>query len=258
MSKKKTKQYYAVVQGHKPGIYNEWFGPNGAAEQVQGFPEAIYKGFYTEEEMREWLSQYSNTDFVQDRFGDIIDQPISMPINDLDEFLEQGNIVMYSDGAALNNPGPGGYGVVLLHKKRRKELSEGFRLTTNNRMELLGCIAGLKELKFRCSVVVVTDSRYVVDGITKGWAKGWRSKNWMRTRKEKAENSDLWAQLLDLCDQHEVQFRWVKGHAGNVENERCDQLAMAVAQQQNLPPDSAYESRKSTTQPTLLNPEEQL
>jgi len=245
MSKKKTKQYYAVVQGRNPGIYNQWFGPNGAAEQVQGLPEAIYKGFHTEEEMREWLTQYSHMDFVRDHLADIIDQPISMPINDLDKFLEQGNIVIYSDGAALNNPGPGGYGVVLLHKKRRKELSQGFRLTTNNRMELLGCIAGLKELKFRCATIIVTDSRYVADGITKGWAKRWRSKNWMRTRKEMAENSDLWAQLLDLCDQHDVQFRWVKGHAGNIENERCDQLAMAAAQQQNLPPDTGYETRIS-------------
>jgi len=161
--------------------------------------------------------------------------------------------VIYADGAAINNPGPGGYGVVLLHKRKRTELSGGLRLTTNNRMELLACIVGLGALKFRCHVVVYSDSKYVVDCIAKGWAKKWRTNGWQRTRDQKAENPDLWAQLLDLCDKHEVEFRWVKGHAGQPENERCDQLASQAAAKQDLPPDTAYETRSFGAQPTVLS-----
>lgn len=150
-------------------------------------------------------------------------------------------VVIYTDGACSGNPGPGGYGVVLLYNGHRKELSGGFRKTTNNRMELLGAIEGLRALKSPCAVKLHTDSQYVVNAIEKGWAAKWRANGWMRNKKDKAVNPDLWEQLLGLCKQHKVEFVWVRGHAGNVENERCDVLAVAASQQRNLPADEIYE-----------------
>jgi ribonuclease HI len=155
---------------------------------------------------------------------------------------EQKKITIYTDGACLGNPGPGGYGVVLLFGGQRKELSGGFRLTTNNRMELLAVIVGLRALKERCSVTVYSDSQYVVNTIEKGWAARWRANGWKRNKKDKAINADLWAQLLDLCENHRVKMVWVRGHSGVEENERCDRLSVAAAQQTNLPPDEGYEA----------------
>ncbi len=149
-------------------------------------------------------------------------------------------IFMFTDGGCKGNPGPGGYGVVLIYGNYRKELSGGYSLTTNNRMELTACIAGLKVLKEPCKVTIYSDSKYVVDSISKGWAKKWKKNGWKRNPKEKAENSDLWEILLDLCSQHEVYFEWVKAHAGNTENERCDTLAVNAASQPNLPEDKIY------------------
>ncbi len=154
-------------------------------------------------------------------------------------------VVIYTDGACIGNPGPGGYGVVMLYGKHRKELSGGFRLTTNNRMELMAAIVGLRALKKKCAVTLYSDSQYVVDAIVKGWAKRWRSNGWKRNQKDKAVNPDLWQQLLDLCGQHEVVFEWVRGHAGNVENECCDKLAVKAAQQQNLPEDRGYKNESA-------------
>jgi ribonuclease HI len=128
--------------------------------------------------------------------------------------------------------------------KKKKEFSGGFRLTTNNRMELLACIAGLSQLKNPSRVTIYSDSKYVVYGIDKGWAKRWRANNWMRTKEEPAINPDLWGQLLDLCNKHEVKFIWVKGHAGNPENERCDRLATQAASRRNLSTDRVYEGKK--------------
>lgn len=153
---------------------------------------------------------------------------------------KQKQVVIYTDGACSGNPGPGGYGVVLLFGEHRKELSGGFRLTTNNRMELLGAIEGLRALKDRCSVKLHTDSQYVVNAIEKGWAAKWKANGWMRNKKDKAINPDLWEQLLKLCQQHKVQFVWVRGHSGDIENERCDVLAVAAAQKPNLPEDEGY------------------
>lgn len=151
------------------------------------------------------------------------------------------HVVIYTDGACSGNPGPGGYGAVLLYNGHRKELSAGFRRTTNNRMELLGAIEALRALKDRCSVKLHTDSQYIVNAIQQGWAERWRANGWMRNKKEKAVNPDLWEQLLKLCQQHKVEFIWVRGHSGNKENERCDALAVAAAQQPNLPADEIYE-----------------
>lgn len=154
---------------------------------------------------------------------------------------QQPEITLYTDGGALGNPGPGGYGAVLLYKSQRKELSGGFRRTTNNRMELMAAISGLESLKAPCRVTVYTDSRYVADAVEKGWAKRWRAAGWMRNKKDPALNPDLWERLLNLLDRHEVEFRWVKGHAGNRENERCDALTQESSHRPDLPPDTVYE-----------------
>ncbi|HWP48473.1 MAG TPA: ribonuclease HI [Candidatus Limnocylindrales bacterium] len=153
-------------------------------------------------------------------------------------------VIMYTDGGCLKNPGPGGYGVVLLNGDHRKELSGGFRRTTNNRMEIMAAIAGLQALKTQCEVTLYTDSQYLVNAMTKGWVKRWQANGWMRNREEKALNSDLWEQLLRLCQQHKVEFVWIRGHAGNSENERCDQLAKQAARQKDLPADLVYESQE--------------
>ncbi len=150
------------------------------------------------------------------------------------------NVVIYTDGGCIGNPGPGGYGVVLLSQGRRKELSGGFRLTTNNRMELMGAIVGLEALTMPCEVTLYSDSKYVVDAMELGWAKRWQANGWRRNKKEKAVNPDLWQRLLEVCKKHEVRFQWVKGHAGNLENERCDYLANSTAMQKNLPEDKGY------------------
>jgi ribonuclease HI len=165
--------------------------------------------------------------------------------------LKVGKVVIYTDGSAITNPGPGGYGVVLLSEKKRREFSGGYRLTTNNRMELTACIIGLKSLNTKSEVVLFSDSKYVVDSIEKGWARRWWANRWMKNKREKVENHDLWRQLLRLCDQHEVEFVWVPGHAGNPENERCDQLSREAAKSPNLPPDLVFEQQQNQA-PTLF------
>lgn len=135
-------------------------------------------------------------------------------------------VYIFSDGACSGNPGPGGYGVILRCEGKEMELSGGEPDTTNNRMELTGVIKGLEALKYPCVVTIQTDSKYVVDGIEKGWAKSWRKNGWIKSDKKPALNSDLWGRLLDLLEIHEVRFTWIKGHAGHEENERCDRLAV--------------------------------
>ncbi len=135
-------------------------------------------------------------------------------------------VEIFTDGACSGNPGPGGYGVILRYNGVEKELSGGDSQTTNNRMELTAAIRGLEALRERCSVTLYSDSKYLTDAINCGWAVKWRENGWMRTKREKALNPDLWERLLDLTDEHEVTFVWVKGHAGHPENERCDHLAV--------------------------------
>lgn len=151
-------------------------------------------------------------------------------------------VEIYTDGACRGNPGPGGYGVVLLSGGRRKELSGGFRKTTNNRMELLACIEGLRSLKRPCTVVLTSDSKYVVEAMNKGWARRWRAGGWKLSPSKPAKNADLWKQLLDLCGSHQVSFKWVQGHNGHPENECCDVLAVAAAQLKDLPADTVFEN----------------
>lgn len=135
-------------------------------------------------------------------------------------------VEIFTDGACSGNPGPGGYGAILRVGEHVKEISGGEANTTNNRMELMGVISALTALKYPCDVVLTTDSKYVVDSVTKGWAKSWRANNWIKSDKKPALNADLWEKLLDLLEVHNVKFVWVKGHAGHPENERCDRLAV--------------------------------
>ena len=150
-------------------------------------------------------------------------------------------VEIYTDGGCINNPGPGGFGAILLYGNHRKELSGGFRLTTNNRMEILAAIKGLEALKEPCRVTIYSDSQYLVNAIEKGWAVRWQSNGWRRNRKEKAINPDLWEKLLQLCEQHEVRFQWIRGHVGTEENERADQLAKEAATGKELAIDEIYE-----------------
>ena len=154
------------------------------------------------------------------------------------------HVIIYTDGAAKGNPGPGGYGVVLLYNSMRKELSGGFRRTTNNRMELMGVIAGLKALKEACMVTVYTDSRYIVDAVNQRWLFGWKKKNWVRKGNNPVLNVDLWEEVYDLLQIHEITFKWVKGHANNQENERCDELASKAAAGKKLAVDHDYEDEQ--------------
>ncbi len=135
-------------------------------------------------------------------------------------------VEIFTDGACSGNPGPGGWGAILRYGHNEKELSGGEVNTTNNRMELTACIEALNALKMPCDVILTTDSQYVVNGITKGWAESWRKNGWIKGDKKPALNSDLWEQLLNLTETHQVTFDWIKGHAGHPENERCDALAV--------------------------------
>jgi ribonuclease HI len=153
------------------------------------------------------------------------------------------HVTIYTDGACLGNPGPGGYGIISLYQGHRRELSGGYRRTTNNRMEIMAAIVGLEALKEKCKVTLYSDSEYLVNAMSRGWACRWRANGWKRSKREKALNSDLWERLLRLCEHHEVHFNWVKGHAGTPENTRCDELAMQAAQRPNLPPDEGYISQ---------------
>ena len=133
------------------------------------------------------------------------------------------HIQIFTDGACSGNPGPGGWGAILRYKAHEKELSGGEAETTNNRMELMALIAALEE---PCEIDLCSDSQYVINGLQKGWAKGWRARGWKKADKSPALNSDLWARLLDLSEAHTIHYNWIKGHAGHPENERCDRLAV--------------------------------
>ena len=136
-------------------------------------------------------------------------------------------VTIYTDGACSGNPGPGGWGAILSYNGVEKELSGGDAHTTNNRMELLAVISALECLKEACIVELYSDSRYVIDGLQKGWAKGWQKRGWIKSDKKPALNPDLWERLLALCDRHDMRYHWVKGHADNPKNNRCDELAVA-------------------------------
>jgi ribonuclease HI len=235
MGTARKKKYYAVAVGRRPGIYTQWSGPLGAKAQVEAYPRAVFKGFYTRAEAQAFLE-----DPPQRRAHRGPNRSEVSREKDLPQAPADDQVVVYTDGGATNNPGPGGYGVVIEAPGGPYELSAGYRCTTNNRMELTAAIVGLKWFKKPAKILLYTDSRYVVDGITKGWAKRWRANNWMRTKSEAALNVDLWKQLLEECERHQVEFRWVKGHAGITGNERCDRLSVEAREQPKLLEDHGY------------------
>ncbi|MBQ6908002.1 MAG: ribonuclease HI [Clostridia bacterium] len=141
---------------------------------------------------------------------------------------------LYTDGACSGNPGPGGYGAILKYGDYTKEISGGEPLTTNNRMELMAVISGLEALKEPCRVILTSDSKYVIDALENGWAKKWQENGWMRTKKDKALNPDLWERLLKLTEYHQMEYVWVKGHAGHPENEKCDKMAVLESQKYSV------------------------
>ena len=158
------------------------------------------------------------------------------------------SIVIYTDGSAKGNPGRGGYGVVMLSGKHRKEISEGFLLTTNNRMELLAVIVGLESVKkLNSDIVVYSDSKYVVNAVEKGWLFDWQKKNFKGKK-----NHDLWIRFLSVYKKHSIRFLWVKGHNNNIENERCDSLAVSAAEGSNLVSDVWYENQSRNNRSSLF------
>ena len=169
-------------------------------------------------------------------------EPIETPSGiEITSVLRSGmQVEIWTDGACVVNPGPGGYGIIFKCQGQKWERAGGFRWTTNNRMEIIGELVALEALPDKCKAIIYTDSQYLSDSIMKGWAKRWRSKGWKKKRNKKVPNSDLWERMLELCANHEVEFRWVKGHSSNVENEKCDQLAESAARKPNLPVDEGY------------------
>jgi ribonuclease HI len=213
--------------------------------QVIGFQGALYKGFPTREEAMDFIQNCRSGRKKSVAHSRKSDRRSTATPRVKPDGAPADRIILYTDGSSLGNPGPGGYGVVVSSSEGSRELSGGFRKTTNNRMELLACIVGLEQLDTPSAVDLYSDSRYVVDGITKGWAKKWQRNHWRKSTGDRALNIDLWQRLLALCDRHEVTFIWVKGHAGNPGNERCDQLANQAANRSNLPSDDGYESVSS-------------
>jgi ribonuclease HI len=264
---KQRKQYYAVRIGRKPGIYRTW---DECKDQVDGYAKAQFKGFGSLEEAEAYLGYVRTTNNPTSKPSGAkssASKPSGAKPSDARpsgapkkkrrtersedearalEMLKTDNglkhVVIYTDGACIGNPGPGGYGVVMLHDKHRKEFSRGFRLTTNNRMEILACIVGLQALKGPCAVTLYSDSQYVINSMTKGWARRWKKNKWKR-KDENIPNADLWEKMLDLCDKHKVKFNWVRGHSGNKENERCDQLARNAALGFDMAIDTVYEDK---------------
>lgn len=239
------KKYYAVAVGKTRGIFTQWFGPSGAEIQVRGYPGAVYKGFSSLREAEVFLEKHPTKPTRHTAAAKpkrtASKANTAQYTGNARQPAPKGRIVIYTDGGSINNPGPGGYGVVIIKDSNIHELSKGYRLTTNNRMELLACIAGLSAIKNPAAIILHSDSKYVINGITKGWAKKWRANGWMRTKTEPAQNPDLWERLLQLCAKHDVQFKWVKGHAGIAGNERCDELATQAANGTKLAVDRVYE-----------------
>jgi ribonuclease HI len=153
-------------------------------------------------------------------------------------------VMIHTDGGCKGNPGPGGFGVVMTSGGHRKEVSAGFRMTTNNRMELRAAIAALELLKEACEVELHSDSKYLIDAISKNWIVGWQKRGWQTSDKKPVKNQDLWLQLLAAIRPHKIEWRWVKGHAGHAENERCDELANMAVASKNLTEDIGFEASR--------------
>ena len=224
------KKFYAVAAGRRTGIFTDWATTE---KQVKGFAGAKYKSFASEEEARTWID-----DPVYQK------KPAKKRTNSNgpDAVIGKDEIVIHTDGGSIDNPGPGGYGAVIEKDGVRHEYSGGFRKTTNNRMEMTAAIVALTELGETAKKIhLFSDSSYLVNGVEKGWARKWQTKGWRKSDGEPAVNVDLWQRLLDLLDRLDVRFHWVKGHAGNELNERCDRLAVAVARNSPAAVDEGYE-----------------
>lgn len=233
-------KYYAVATGRKPGIYDKWYGQGGAEEQVNGYPGAKYRGFPTLRDAEIWLE--GNLSITNSEENSKIIIPPDKSTSQSEDTIK---VIIYTDGGCIGNPGPGGYGIVIQDKGKRREISGGYRLTTNNRMELMACIVALSSLDDKSAGILYSDSQYIVNGINKGWAFKWRSNDWNRNKREKAENSDLWEELLKVYEENEIEFRWIRGHIGIKENERCDQLSMEAAARKDLQADNVYEASRT-------------
>jgi len=221
------QRYYAVRKGRQIGVFTAWDGPGGARDQVKEFKGAVYKGF---------ASQAEAEAFVRNKPEE---SRRARPQANLDA------ISVYTDGGAIGNPGPGAYGTVILKPGEPPcELSRGFRLTTNNRMELMGCIAALEFLRDDSALCIYSDSKYLVDAVNKRWARTWRQRGWRKSDGQPALNVDLWERLLALLDRRDITLVWIKGHAGYVWNERCDQLVHETLAQGIFDVDCAYEERQ--------------
>lgn len=230
-------KFYAVARGRKTGIFTSW--PE-AERQVKGFADARFKSFKTKHEALAFLENASCTNSV----------PLTQHVDSVTPKKKSGQgpaatyeypenaVIVYTDGGAIGNPGPGGYGVVF---ETGETFCGGFNLTTNNRMELLAVIVALEALKEETRPICLhSDSRYVVNGITKNWAKAWQRRGWKKSDGTPAMNPDLWQRLLDLVPALDIRFIWVKGHAGNPLNEACDRLANSTARLPGLPDDIGY------------------
>lgn len=221
------KKYYAVRRGKKTGLFTKWFGPDGAQAQVAGFPGAEFKGFPTHAEAENYLRPQSGVQSKKPQ-------------------KRNHRIQVFTDGGAVGNPGPGGFGVVILRPDgRREEICGGFRWTTNNRMEMMGCIEALEALDGKIPITLHSDSRYLVDAVNKGWARTWRRRGWKKANGAPALNADLWQRLLILLEAKDIRLQWVKGHAGNIWNERCDQLVHEAIEKGNLGIDEGYDKQPS-------------
>ena len=229
------KNFYAVAVGKEPGIYTDW---PSAERQVRGFAGAKFKGFATKDEAEAWCKDplYSSSS-AKSTTKKLNVTPAAYPTTGRDDA-----IIIYTDGGCSGNPGPGGYGTVILDGESRSEYSGGYRLTTNNRMEMLACLVGLRRsVDLGKKIYIFSDSSYVVNAITKSWAVGWRRRGWKKSDGKPAVNADIWADILTLVEKCDVQFHWIKGHAGHELNERCDQLAVAAAAGDDLGVDQGYE-----------------
>ncbi len=221
-------KYYAIAQGRKTGIFTSW---SETEQQVRGFTNAIFKSFKTREEAEAFLRNpsFSSTGKSSKKIKKVYPAEENYP---------SGTIVVYTDGGAIGNPGPGGYGVVI---KDKTELSGGYNLTTNNRMELKAVMIAMEALEEEKSPILLhSDSKYVINGLNKGWARNWKKNHWIKSDGNPAKNADMWARLLDLQAGLDISFKWVKGHDGNPLNERCDELANGTAKKKGMPDDLGY------------------
>lgn len=225
------KKFYAVARGRRTGVYTSW--PDAEA-QVKGYGGARYKGFAKRSEAEAWMENPEGQTKEKTTVG-------KAGLEHKEPAIPVDRVEIYTDGGAINNPGPGGYGAIILEEGEERELSGGYRLTTNNRMELMACIKAIAALSTHDKAIALfSDSSYVVNGISKGWARGWRRRGWLKSDGKPALNADLWSRLLDLIEGLNVSFHWVRGHAGHPLNERCDQLAVENARKDELPEDRGY------------------